>query len=157
MAAFEAGELQFFADLAYLNQAKVFAAAFTALRTVEWAVYAKQTFAGPEQLLAYLARYTHRVAITNSRLLELDESHVSIPLEKLGRVAVIRAKLCASRPGVHAPLPPPRPTEWLSSHSSLRALGNGHRAEKLALCRNLLDVPSAPADRRMVTTTEPDP
>ena len=82
MAAFEAGELQFFADLAYLNQAKAFAAALTALRTVEWAVYAKRTFAGPEQLLAYLARYTHRVAITNNRLLELDESHVTFRWKK---------------------------------------------------------------------------
>ena len=53
MAAFEAGELQFFADLVHLNQANVFAAALTPLRTVEWVVYAKRTFAGPEQLLAY--------------------------------------------------------------------------------------------------------
>ena len=76
-AAFEAGELQFFADLAHLNQAKAFAATLAPLRTAEWVVYAKKTFAGPEQLLAYLARYTHRVAITNSRLLNVDETHVS--------------------------------------------------------------------------------
>jgi hypothetical protein len=46
------------------NQAKAFAATLAPLRTAEWVVYAKKTFAGPEQLLAYLARYTHRVAIT---------------------------------------------------------------------------------------------
>ena len=76
-AAFAAGELQFFADLAPLNEAKAFAATLAPLRIAEWLVYAKKTFAGPEQVLAYLARYTHRVAITNSRLLDLDETHVS--------------------------------------------------------------------------------
>ena len=49
-----------------------------ALRRTEWVVYAKKTFAGPKQLLAYLARYTHRVAITNNRLLDLDETHVRL-------------------------------------------------------------------------------
>ena len=81
-AAFEAGELHFFADLAPLGQAKAFAAALAPLRTAEWVVYAKKTFAGPEQLLAYLARYTHRVAITDSRLLDLDETHVSFRWKK---------------------------------------------------------------------------
>lgn len=77
-AAFEARELQFFADLAHLNEAKAFAATLVALRRTEWVVYAKKTFAGPKQLLAYLARYTHRVAITNNRLLDLDETHVRL-------------------------------------------------------------------------------
>ena len=76
-AAFNAGELQFFTDLVRLNQAKAFAATLAPLRTTEWMVYAKKTFAGPVQLLAYLARYTHRVAITNSRLLNVDETYVS--------------------------------------------------------------------------------
>src|SRR5262249_7891375 len=47
------------------------------LRNSEWVVYAKKPFAGPQQVLAYLARYTHRVAISNSRLLELDAAQVS--------------------------------------------------------------------------------
>ena len=75
-AAFDAGELQFFADLA-LSTRRRHLPPLAPLRTAEWVVYAKKTFAGPEQLLAYLARYTHRVAITNSRLLDLDETHVS--------------------------------------------------------------------------------
>jgi hypothetical protein len=66
-AAFKADALQFFADLAHLNLAKVFSATLATLRTAEWLVYAKKTFAGPEQLLAYIAQYTHRVAITNNR------------------------------------------------------------------------------------------
>src|SRR6202163_1680935 len=51
--------------------------ALAPLRTTEWLVYAKKPFAGPKQVLAYLARYTHRVAIANSRLVDLDETHVS--------------------------------------------------------------------------------
>ena len=71
------GELQFFGDLAPLNEARAFAAALLPLRACEWFVFAKKTFPGPEQVLGYLARYTHRVAITNSRLLALDASHVT--------------------------------------------------------------------------------
>jgi hypothetical protein len=81
-AAFDAGELQFFADLVHLNRAKAFVATLKPSRTAEWVVYAKRTFAGAEQLLGYLALYTHRVAITNSRLLELDETHVSFRWKK---------------------------------------------------------------------------
>ena len=50
--------------------------------TAEWVVYAKMTFADPEQLLGYLARYTHRVAIANNRLLDIDETHVSFRWNK---------------------------------------------------------------------------
>jgi hypothetical protein len=76
-AAFDAGELRFFTNLFSLNDAKAFAAALAPLGTTEWVVYAKEPFAGPKQVLAYLARYTHRVAIANSRLLDLDQTHVS--------------------------------------------------------------------------------
>jgi hypothetical protein len=72
-----AGELQFFTDLATLKDADEFRAYLAPLRTTEWVVYAKKPFAGPKQVLAYLARYTHRVAIANSRLLDLDQTHVS--------------------------------------------------------------------------------
>ena len=76
-AAFDAGELQFFTDLVGLNEPKAFAAALAPLCRTEWLVYAKKPFAGPKQVLAYLARYTHRVAIANNRLLDVDETHVS--------------------------------------------------------------------------------
>ena len=71
-----AGELSFFTDLSKLEHAKAWQAYLAPLRNSEWVVYAKKPFAGPEQVLAYLARYTHRVAISNSRLLDLDQSHV---------------------------------------------------------------------------------
>ena len=78
-----AGELQFFNDLSGLEDAAAFRAHLAPLRKSEWVVYAKRPFAGPAQVLAYLARYTHRVAIGNSRLLDLDDDARQLPLEGL--------------------------------------------------------------------------
>jgi hypothetical protein len=71
------GELQFFGDLAGLEAASAFRAYLASLRKTEWVVYAKRPFSGPAQVFAYLARYTHRVAIANSRLVGLEADHVS--------------------------------------------------------------------------------
>jgi len=73
----EAGRLAFFGDLAPLADKRAFDAALAPLRRSEWVVYAKRPFAGPQAVLAYLARYTHRVAISNSRLIALDEAGVT--------------------------------------------------------------------------------
>ncbi len=73
----EGGKLQFFGEHARLGDARAFKAWLAPLRKVEWVVYAKRPFAGPQAVLAYLSRYTHRVAISNSRLLALDERGVS--------------------------------------------------------------------------------
>jgi len=144
-AAFEAGELQFFADLAHINQAKAFAATLIPLRTGEWVVYAKRTFAGSERLLAYLARYTHRVAITNSRLLDLDETHVSFRWKKDRQSGGHKRKIMRIETAefmrrflLHV-LP--------NGFHRIRHYGflaNGHRAKKLELCRSLLAVHTAP-------------
>jgi hypothetical protein len=75
--AHRAGKLQFFGDSAGLADPKSFARWLAPLRTCEWVVYAKRPFAGPEAVLAYLSRYTHRVAIANSRLVALDERGVT--------------------------------------------------------------------------------
>jgi Putative transposase/Transposase zinc-binding domain len=72
-----AGRLVFFGDLAPLSNKRAFAAILAPLRRSEWVVYAKRPFAGPEAVLAYLSRYTHRVAISNSRLLALDDKGVT--------------------------------------------------------------------------------
>lgn len=71
------GKLQFFGDHAALADAAVFAQWLAPLRACEWFVYAKRPFAGPEAVLAYLSRYTHRVAISNQRLLAFDERGVT--------------------------------------------------------------------------------
>jgi len=147
VAAFDVGELQFFSDLVALKDRKAFQAYLTPLRTQEWVVFAKRPFAGPSQVLAYLARYTHRVAIGNSRLLELTDEHVSFRWKdyrengdhknKAMKLAVgefMRRFLLHVLPdGFHR-----------IRHYGLFA--NGHRADKLVLCRTLLDVPSAKPD-----------
>ena len=72
-----AGRLVFLGDLAPLADKRAFDAALAPLRRSEWVVYAKRPFAGPKAVLAYLARYTHRVAISNARLIALDEKGVT--------------------------------------------------------------------------------
>jgi Putative transposase/Transposase zinc-binding domain len=148
-AAFRSGDLQFFADLVHLNQAQTFAASLKPSRSAEWVVYAKRTFAGPKQLLAYLARYTHRVAIMNNRLLDLDETHVSFRWKKARRGGGHKSKVMRleiaefmRRFLLHV-LP-----NGFHRIRHYGLLANGHRADKLALCRSLLALPAAPADRR---------
>ncbi len=76
-ALHKADRLAFFGDLAPLAARSAFDAALAPLRRSEWVVYAKRPFAGPQAVLAYLARYTHRVAISNSRLIARDEAGVT--------------------------------------------------------------------------------
>jgi hypothetical protein len=75
--AHAAGRLAFFGEIADLRRREAFAAHLAPLKRKNWFVYAKPPFAGPEAVLAYLARYTHRVAIANSRLIALDERGVT--------------------------------------------------------------------------------
>jgi hypothetical protein len=76
-AAHDAGRLQFFGPHADLADKAAFKAYLEPLYDTKWHVYAKRPFAGPEQVLAYLARYTHRVAISSSRLIGADEQGVT--------------------------------------------------------------------------------
>ena len=76
-ALHQVGRLSFFGDHARLIGAQSFAALLAASRKTEWVVYAKRPFGGPEAVLAYLSRYTHRVAIANSRLIALDRHGVT--------------------------------------------------------------------------------
>jgi len=77
MQAHDANRLKFFANHARLADRKAFAAFLAPLRKIRWVVYAKQPFAGPEEVLRYLARYTHRVAISNRRLIAADDGGVA--------------------------------------------------------------------------------
>jgi ssDNA-binding Zn-finger/Zn-ribbon topoisomerase 1 len=77
VAAHQAGELQFFGEHAALTERKAFAAYLAPLRNREWVVYCKRPFGGPKQVLRYLARYTHRVAISNRRLIACDDKGVT--------------------------------------------------------------------------------
>ena len=75
--AFQAGELKFFGEHQSLADEATFANWLKPMKQIEWVVYAKRPFAGPKAVLAYLSRYTHRVAIANSRLLTLDDRGVT--------------------------------------------------------------------------------
>ncbi|MER8977218.1 MULTISPECIES: IS91 family transposase [unclassified Mesorhizobium] len=83
--AHAAGRLKFFGDHAGLGDRRAFAAFLAPLRRKNWFVYAKPPFAGPEAVLAYLSRYTHRVAISNSRLIALDEAGVTFRFKNYRR------------------------------------------------------------------------
>ncbi|HEV2037545.1 MAG TPA: IS91 family transposase, partial [Candidatus Eremiobacteraceae bacterium] len=142
-----AGKLVFFTDLGELNHASAFRAYLAPLRKTEWVVYAKKPFAGPKQVLAYLARYTHRVAIANSRLIGLEETHVSFRWKDYRESGRHKSKVMRLDVGefmrrflLHV-LP--------NGFHRIRHYGlfaNGHRADKIELCRSLLGVPSAPSD-----------
>jgi hypothetical protein len=77
LAAHDAGELRFFGEHAELADPASFRQWLAPLRSCEWVVYAKRPFAGPQQVLAYLSRYTHRVAISNRRLIAFDDHGVT--------------------------------------------------------------------------------
>jgi hypothetical protein len=134
-----AGELQFFNDLSELEDAVAFRAQLAPLRKSEWVVYAKRPFAGPAQVLAYLARYTHRVAIGNSRLLDLDDTHVSFRWKDYREHGRQKSKVMRLSVGefmrrflLHV-LP-----EGFHRIRHYGLFANGHRADKLARCRALL-------------------
>ena len=80
-AAHAAGKLTFFGTHAHLAGAQAFAALLAPLRKTKWFVYAKRPFAGPKAVLAYLSRYTHRVAISNSRLIKADATSVTFKVK----------------------------------------------------------------------------
>jgi hypothetical protein len=150
--AFHNGQLQFFSKLQPLRRPAAFARYLAPLRKAEWVVYAKPPFGGPQQVLDYLGRYTHRVAISNQRLLALQADQVSFQWKDYrhphqSKVLTLAAHEFIRRFLLHA-LPP--------SFQRIRHFGflaNCHRHDKLALCRQLLAAPLAdllprPADYR---------
>ena len=80
-AAHEAGKLVFFGEHTHLSDEAAFNAFLAPLRKTKWFVYSKRPFAGPQAVLAYLSRYTHRVAISNRRLISADESNVAFKVK----------------------------------------------------------------------------
>ncbi|MGY4422221.1 hypothetical protein ACVWY2_004670 [Bradyrhizobium sp. JR6.1] len=142
-AAFDAAKLEFFGRLAHLAEPTAFARHLNLLRKAEWIVYAKRPFAGPEQVLAYLGRYTHRVAIANSRLLACENGHVRFRWkdyrdENKSKVMTLEVDEFIRRFLLHI-LP--------KSFRRIRHVGflaNTCRAAKLALIRGALQAPEPP-------------
>ena len=116
-----AGRLAFFGTRADLTDHRLFLRHLAAVRKKRFVVYAKPPFSGPEAVLAYLSRYTHRVAISNQRLdwVRRDRRHLSLQrLPPRWSGAATRHDARAAR--VHPPLPAPCPAAWLPPHSPLR-------------------------------------
>jgi hypothetical protein len=144
LAAHQANRFKFFGDHAALADPQAFAAYLAPLRRAEWVVYAKRPFGGPQAVLAYLSRYTHRVAIANSRLIACDRNRVSFrwkdyraegrdrqKVMTLATAEFIRRFLIHVLPhGFHR-----------IRHYGL--LASGTRADNIARARRLLDVPAA--------------
>jgi hypothetical protein len=136
-AAHLAGRLLFFGELRSLTPAGAFASALRLLRRKRWVVYAKPPFGSPEHVLAYLGRYTHRVAIANSRLVSADEKSVTFRWRDYRRANATR----------HMTLDPSEFIRRFLLHClpdgfhRIRHYGflaNGIRAARLALIRQLL-------------------
>jgi hypothetical protein len=145
-AAFKARELKFFGELAALADAVAFRRQLAELRKVDWITYAKPPFGGPTEVLAYLGRYTHRVAITNARLVSITDHDVAFRwkdyrhnsrhrIMTLGADEFIRRFLLHTLPdGFHR-----------IRHYGY--LANGCRTAKLTRCRRLLgDAPAQSAE-----------
>jgi Putative transposase/Transposase zinc-binding domain len=156
--AHAAGRLAFFGDHTALANVAAFAALLTSLRKAEWVVYAKKPFGGPQAVLAYLARYTHRVAIANSRLISADETAVTFKwkdyrIEAPGRYKTmtlpthefIRRFLIHVLPkGLHR-----------IRHYGLFANGKS-RAANIARARQLFAVPQSAAQHNIDPAAESD-
>src|SRR5438105_8346354 len=144
--AFGAGKLRFFTNLANLAEPQAFARRLRELQRLDWVVYAKPPFGGPEQVLAYLGRYTHRVAIANSRLVSLTDGRVSFRWKDYrhhgkSKVMALDAFEFIRRFLLHT-LP-----DGFHRVRHYGFLANGGRNDKIAFCRQLLAVRNAPTDQ----------
>lgn len=157
-AAYRGGQLQFFGEYAELADAKTFAKWLSPMGKCEWVVYAKRPFAGPAAVLAYLSRYTHRVAISNSRLLSMDETGVTFRWKDYRAKGKTRHKTMTLDPLefmrrflLHV-LP--------SGFHRIRHYGliaNNARKENLALARELLQVAPVAASEPELADAPADP
>lgn len=156
---FSKGKLQLFSELECLADPKAFAAYLQPLHQLEWVVYAKPPFGGPQQVLAYLGRYTHRVAISNQRLVDMKDGQVSFRWKdyrhhNASKTTKLEAQEFIRRFLLHS-LPP-----HFQRIRFYGFLSNVKRAEKLALCRRLLTedrtglLPSTPQLLPAVTVAE---
>jgi hypothetical protein len=141
--AFAAGKLRFFSALQQLNERAAFLRHLAPLRIAEWVVYSKRPFAGPQQVLDYLGRYTHRIAISNNRLLSVDEGKVRFRWKDYRngdrvRTMTLRAEEFIRRFLLHV-LP-----DGFQRIRYYGFLANRYREPKLAHCRKLLGMAQTP-------------
>jgi len=161
--AHAAGRLEFFGDYEHLTDTAAFRAYLAPLWKTDWFVYAKRPFAGPEQVLAYLSRYTHRVAISNRRLVSADANGVTFKYKDYRIEDPERYKTMTLGPGefIRRFLLHVLPKGFHRiRHYGLLANGGITRAEKLACARQLIAAapqggPPSPSDLPTDTTLSP--
>jgi hypothetical protein len=156
--AHDAGELRFFGEHAELADPALFRQWLAPLRSCEWVVYAKRPFAGPEAVLAYLSRYTHRVAISNRRLIAFDERGVTFRWKDCRAKGRTRYKTMTLAAGefIRRFLLHVLPAGFHRiRHYGL--LANAGRKENLVLARELLKVPVPPPAQSDQTTASAPP
>ena len=150
--AFDSGKLQFFSTLENLRDQHEFARYLAPIQKAEWVVYAKSPFAGPEQVLDYVGRYTHRVAISNNRLLDIEAGHVHFRYKDYRNQGQQKTMTLSAEEFIRRFLLHTLP-EGFQRIRYYGFLGNRYRREKLARCRELLNMappesPQPPQDYR---------
>jgi hypothetical protein len=144
-AAFANGELRFPASLAALADPAAFTARLAAVAEIEWVVNAKPPFAGPEQVLGYLGRYTHRVAIANSRLVGFEDGQVSFTWKDYRQDGKTKVMTLEADEFIRRFLQHTVP-DGFHRIRHIGFLSNRHRAGRIALCRELLAAPPPAPD-----------
>jgi predicted Zn-ribbon and HTH transcriptional regulator len=135
--AFNSGKLQFFASLEPLSDPRSFATRIAAAKKYDWVVYAKRPFAGPQQVLDYVGRYTHRVAISNNRLIEIDNGRVQFHWKDYRDNSTIKVMDLEADEFIRRFLLHVLP-EGFQRIRYYGFLANRDRRKKLALCRQFL-------------------
>ena len=138
--AFDAKKLAFYGRLERLCDRRAFRRYLAPARKAEWCVYAKPPFAGPEQVLAYVARYTHRVALSNNRLLAIEEGRVRFRWKDYRNGNRQKAMTLAADEFIRRFLLHVLP-EGFQRIRYYGFLAHRHREHKLARCRQLLAMP----------------
>jgi hypothetical protein len=154
--AFNAGKLRFFNTLADLAAPQAFERRLAELKRLDWVVYAKPPFGGPAQVLAYLGRYTHRVAIANSRLISLADGKVRFTWKDYRADAKTKVMTLAADEFIRRFLLHALPDAFHRiRHYGF--LANGGRSDHLARCRQLLDARDTGAREPDDNHTKGDP
>jgi putative transposase/transposase-like zinc-binding protein len=141
LKAFDAGKLEFFSSLELLRDRSSFLDYLAPLREAEWVVYAKRPFAGPEQVLDYVGRYTHRVAISNNRLLDIAEGKVTFRYKDYRHDAQQKTMTLEADEFIRRFLLHVLP-DGFQRIRYYGFLANRYREQKLTCCRALLDMPA---------------
>jgi Putative transposase/Transposase zinc-binding domain len=151
--AFDDGQLHFFSALKELQDRQVFLRYLAPLRQSEWVVYAKAPFAGPQQVLDYVGRYTHRVAISNNRILDIEDGYVQFRYKDYRhgsqqKIMPLSADEFIRRFLLHV-LP-----DGFHRIRYYGFLGNRYRRKKLEQCRQLLGM--VPLEETIATEEAPE-